>query len=84
MKKFDSKAFVKERHAIFKAVLDNDDLKPLFAYCKKYGVPIPQREDVAIAGVCKAIQECTDFTEEEKEKAREKCIALDFTPYMDY
>ena len=74
--------FVKERHKAFADVLYNDDFKAMDKYCKKYGVPKPKSKKVQKAGIYKAIQQCTDFTEEEKTKAMVKCLELGFNPFM--
>lgn len=74
--------FVKDRHKAFADVLNNDSLEELKKYSKKYGMKMPKDEKVAKAGVLKAIQECTDFTEDEKLKAMFKCIDLGFKPFI--
>lgn len=76
--------FVKDRHKAFADVLYNDSLKELKKYSKKYGMEMPKNEKIAKAGVLKAIQECTDFTEEEKADAMFKCIELGFKPFMSF
>lgn len=73
---------VKDRHKAFASVIESDDLTELRKYCKKYGVVMPANEKVAIAGALKAIQQCTDFSEEEKTKAAAKCFNMGFNPFM--
>lgn len=75
---------VKDRHKAFAEVLHNDDFTELKKYCKKYGVPMPKSRKVAKAGIYKAIQYCTDFTEDEKTLAMKKCLKLGFNPLIDW
>jgi len=74
--------FVKERHKAFEDILYNDNFKAMDKYCKKYGVPNPHSRKTQKAGVLKAIQYCTDFTEEEKTMAMIKCLELGFNPLI--
>lgn len=82
MSKYGRERFLKERnHAFMKAVLE-DDWRPVYKYCRRYGVPIPKKEDVMKAGIYKAVQEVTDIPERVKDLAREKCVAMGFKPTM--
>ena len=76
--------FVQDRHKAFADVLYNDSLKELRKYCKKYGIPMQKNNEIAKAGVYKAIQYCTDFTDEEKDMALVKCLELGFSPLIDW
>lgn len=72
--------FVKERHAAFADVLNKQDFKKLEKYSKKYGIKMPNRK-IATAGVMKAIQYSTDFSDEEKMKAQ-WCLDNGFNPFI--
>ena len=76
--------FIKDRHKAFADILYNDDFKAMDKYCKKYGVPKPMSRKVQKAGVYKAIQYCSDFTEEEKVLAMKKCLDMGFNPLVDW
>ena len=75
--------FVKECQKAFADVLFKDDFKAIDKYCEKYGIPKPKSRKVQKAGVYKAIQMCTDFSEEEKMLAMQKCIELGFNPMIN-
>ena len=76
--------FVADRDAAMTAFIMNDDWDALKAYCNKYAVAFPERLEVAAAGVYKAAQEIINLPQEVKDKAREKCIALGFSPKNDF
>ena len=71
-------AFIDERHKAFADVLYKEDLTELYRYCRKYGVKISEKSDIAIANVLKAIHYCDDFTAEEKKIADKKRIEYGF------
>lgn len=75
--------FLEDRKkALTKAVMDND-WGPFRKYCKKYGVPIPKDRKIMMAGCYKAVQGCTDISEEVKDIAFKKCVALGFSPLFN-
>ena len=51
--------FIKERNEIFASL----DKKRILAYCKKYNVHIPEKEEIFWAGVHKVV--CNLFLEED-------------------
>ena len=52
-------------------------------YCGHTGVQYPEDPLVAAAGVYKAIQYCNGIPDSIKAQARQKCLALGFSPYME-
>ena len=74
-------SFVKERDKAFTDAVTKDDWNAVKKYAKKYGVPLPDNEDVMKAGVYNAVQHCTKIPEEVKVLAAMKCIRLGFDPY---
>ena len=74
--------FAKERDKAFVYAVVNDDWKGVRKYCKKYGTPIPQDEKVMKAGVYKAVQYCTKIPDDVKTLAMQKCLEIDFTPFI--
>lgn len=78
----DMTRFLKDRRESFtKAVMD-DDWSAVRAYCKKYGVVMPENETVLKAGIYKAVGACTDIPDEVKDIAMLKCLKLGFNPLM--
>lgn len=75
--------FVKDRHDAFVSAVMNDDWAKIEKYSKKYGVPMPKDENVMKAGVYKAVQYCTDISEEVKGVAMQKCLELGFSPFIE-
>ena len=76
--------FVKSRDEAFVSFVKTDDLTKFYAHCKKYGQELPKDEMVIKAGILKAVQECTDISEEIKIKAAMKCIKLGFFPFANW
>lgn len=72
---------VKDRDQTFIEFVRSGDLNPVREYCQKWGVPIPDNEQVLMAGVYKAVQEIVGIPDDIKQMAAEKCIALGFKPY---
>jgi len=70
--------YTKERDKAFENVVLHDDLLGLHEFCIKWRIPMPEKENVQRAAVYKAVQECPSISEEVKQLAREKCIALGF------
>ena len=70
-----------ERDKAFVDAVTKDDWNGVKKYAKKYGVPLPDNEDVMKAGIYKAVQHCTRISEEVKMLAAEKCVKLGFSPY---
>lgn len=75
-------AFLRDRKKAFLAAVLHEDWDALKRYCRKYGIPIPKDERVMKAGCYKAVQECTDISEDVKVKAAKRCIALGFFPFV--
>lgn len=76
------KEFAKERDKAFINFVETGSMEMVDAYCKKYGVPMPEDSRVKQAGIYKAVQECTNIPEEIKNKAMVKCMELGFNPYI--
>ena len=74
--------FVKDRHKAFISAVMEDNWDGIKRYSKKYGVPMPKNEAIMKAGVYKAVQYCTDISEEIKVVAMQKCIKLGFNPFI--
>ena len=74
--------FVKERDRAIIAAVEKDDWSMVKKYCRKYGVEIPEDENVFKAGIYKAANACTSIPEETKLKAVEKCYAIWFVPIV--
>lgn len=77
------KQYAKERDKAFEDVVLHDDLLGLREFCAKWRIPMSKKENVQRAAVYKAVQECTNISEEVKQLAREKCVNLGFKPTMD-
>ena len=75
--------FAKERDAAFIAAVVDDDWDAVKRYAKKYDVPIPKSPKVMKAGIYKAVQYCTDISEEVKGIAMQKCLELGFNPFIE-
>lgn len=73
----------KERDEAFIDLVQTGSMRKVRKYAKKYGVPTPKNEQVAKAGVYKAIQHCTNIPQEVKDKAFCECLKLGFSPYMN-
>ena len=74
--------FVKERDNAFINFVETGNMEMVDAYCKKYGVSMPEDSKVKQAGIYKAVQACTNIPEEVKNKAMVKCMELGFNPFM--
>lgn len=75
-------SIAKERDEAFKDFVIWDNPTKLKAFCKKYGVPIPEDEKVMAAGVYKAVQYSTGISQEVKDIAFKKCVDLGFSPFI--
>lgn len=74
--------FVKDRDEAFTRFVMNDDWDALRRYCRKYSTPMPGNRKAAQAGVYKAVQYCTDISEEVKVLAMQKCLKMGFNPFI--
>ena len=75
--------FAEERDKAFvKAVVD-DDWEAVRKHAKKYGVIVPKKRNVMKAGVYKAVQYCTNISEDVKVLAMQKCVQLGFSPFIN-
>ena len=74
--------FAEERDKAFIDAVVNDKWDKVIKYSKKYGVPIPKKENVMKAGIYKAVQFCTNISEDVKVLAMQKCIKLGFNPII--
>ena len=84
MNKKEIAEFVKSRDEAFISFVQTDSLAKFFKHCAKYGIELPEDSDVMKAGILKAVQECTDISEEIKIKAAMKCIKLGFFPFANW
>lgn len=75
-------AFIRERNDAFTKAVTSDDWQAVLDYLTRYNFPRPHDEAILKASVYKAVQHCTDIPEDVKLTAREKCIALGFSPEM--
>lgn len=83
MNKYIMNNFAKERDsAIIEAVM-NDNWDKVKQHSQKYGIPIPEEENVMKAGVYKAAQYCTNIPEEVKDTAMRKCLKIGFNPFFE-
>lgn len=76
--------FAKERDKAFIDFVETGSMKMVDAYCKKYGVKMPENPKVKQAGIYKAVQACTNISEEIKNKAMIKCLELGFNPFISF
>ena len=74
--------FVKERDSAFINFVETGSMEMVDAYCKKYGISMPEDSKVKQAGIYKAVQACINIPEEIKNKAMVKCMELGFNPFM--
>ena len=74
--------FAKERDKAFIEFVRTDNIEPIKAYAKKYGIKMPKDEAILKAGIYKAVQECTNIPQEIKDAAALKCSILGFKPTM--
>lgn len=79
-----TKEFIKDRNNSLIEFVLNDDLKPIYKYCKKYNIEIPKNEKVLKGGLYKAVQNITSIPEEIKVIAFDKCIELGMYPFLNY
>lgn len=74
--------YAKDRDKAFEAFVKTDDFSHIEGLWSKYGMKPDIPRNVAMAGVYKAVQECSNISDDIKAMAREKCIALGFKPTM--
>lgn len=75
-------SFVEERDKAFIDAVVNDKWDKVRKYSKKYGIPVPKKQNVMKAGVYKAVQYCTNIPEDVKVLAMQKCLQLGFSPLI--
>lgn len=76
--------FSKERDDAFVDFVMNDNTDKLKAYCEKYNVPMPEDEKIMACGIYKAVQYCTDISDEVKTTAAWKCLERGMSPFIDW
>lgn len=76
----DFKKLVRERDEALTEFVLTGRAEKVRAYCRKYGVPMPKKENVFAAGIYKAVQHCTDIPQDVKDIAAVKCMLLGFNP----
>ena len=74
--------FCKSRDRAFTAFVMNDDWDAVLKHLKRFNqyAKLPKDENVAKAGIYKAVQECTYIPVEVKAEAARKCVLLGFKP----
>ena len=77
-------SFAKERDRAFIEFVETGKTDKVMKYCKKYGVPIPKDEKIMAAGIYKAVQHCTNISEDIKVLAMQKCLDIGFNPMMRF
>ena len=79
--------FVRDRDTAFINAVMHDDWDGVAAYLEKYKMRGAQmmryKEPVAKAAIYKAVQECTNISDDVKAIAAEKCVALGFAPRIN-
>lgn len=76
------KKLAKERDEAFTDFVVTGNMDKVKAYCRKYGVRMPEDEEVFAVGIYKAVQDCINISQEVKETAYKKCLELGFHPYI--
>ena len=76
--------FVKSRDEAFISFVMTDDLSKFRKHCKKYKVILPTDKKVVKASIYKAVQECTNISDDVKAVAFMKCSMLGFKPFIDW
>ncbi len=79
----DIEQFKKDRDEAFIDFVETYSLEKVKAYCKKYNKEMPKDTIIAEVRIYKTVQYCRDIPQEVKEKARDKCLALGFNPYVN-
>lgn len=74
--------FVKERNDAFSDAVLKDEWEKVKKYAKKYGVPLPKNKKVMKVGIYKAVQYCTNISEDVKVTAIVKCLELGCNPFI--
>ena len=74
--------FVKSRDESLVHFVETGSLTKVRQHCRKYGVTMPEDRTVLKLGLLKAVQECTDISDEIKAKAADKALKMGFCPYM--
>ena len=74
--------FAKERDEAFIDFVVTGNSEKLDIYCKKYRLPMPEKENVKAAGVYKAVQYCVSIPEDVKALALQKCVDMGFMPFI--
>lgn len=74
--------FVKSRDEMLVNFVETGSLTKAREHCEKYGVTMPGDEDVLRLGLLKAVQECTNISDEVKAKAAEKALRMGYSPFM--
>lgn len=79
---FDYKQFIMDRNSAFVELVMNDRTDMFKDYCKKYGIPVADNEELIKVSVYKAIHEIPSISEEVKAVAFKKCCDLGFYPFI--
>ena len=78
------KRFVKDRNKAFIKAVMYDDWASFLKFCEEYNLLIPANVNILKAGVYKAVQQCSDISEDVKTTASIKCIDLGFNPFINF
>lgn len=84
MKDKEISEFAKSRDEAIISFVTEDSLEKFYRHCEKYGIELPNDENVMKAGIYKAVQECTDISDDVKTTAAIKCMMLGFQPFADW
>ena len=74
-------SFTKERDKAFTDAVVNDNWDGVKAFSEKYRMSASS-DTVMKAGVCKAVQYCTNIPEDVKTLAMQKCVKMGFNPFI--
>lgn len=76
--------FIKERNQAFEEAVVYDEWGKVKKYAKKYGVPLPKNKRAMKVGIYKAVQYCTNISEDVKVTAIVKCLELGCNPFIPF
>ena len=82
MKNEEIAEFVKSRDEAFICFVKSGKLEKFYKHCEKYGQKLPEDETVVKLGILKAVQECTNISENVKTKAAKMAMKMGFSPFM--
>lgn len=75
--------YSEERDKAFIEFVKNVNIKPWAKLCKKYHILRPASWRVERAGIYKAVQYCTNISDDVKVLAMQKCLKMGFNPLIN-